>query len=322
MATSGTTTFNLTTSEIIQEALELLGVVSADDSVQSNDYSSCLKSLNMMVKSWQQKGVFVTHENEATIFLTPGQAKYRLGGTSPDRTALTETLVETTTTADEIAAATTIEITSSTGMVIADAIGIALDDGTMHWTTVATIPDSTSVTITTGLASASAAGSAVFTYRTAMGRPLEISDIRFRNYGGTDSSNSRYLSDLTITEVNKYSYQSIYNKGSLGTPVCYYQNKQNTYTDVSIYPTGNSVTERLKISYKRIIEDFTNPTDVADLPTQWSACLAYNLAAYIAPKYGKEQKAALAIAPIATSLLGEAMSDLQQKTSFKITPRI
>lgn len=321
MSTSGDTTFNLTTSGIITEALELLGVIRPGQSVESEDYTSCLRSLNMMVKSWQQNGMFVTHETEATIFITPGQQKYVLGGTDPDRTGA-EPVIETKTSADYTTSTTTIDVTSTTGMTALDNIGVVLDDNTVHWTTIASITDSNTLVLTVGLTGAASSGNMVYTYTNEMGRPLEISSIHLRNSGGTDSSLTDELSDRKVNELNKFNYKNIYNKGQQGTVIQFYQNKQNTSTTLYVWPTGNLVSERLKIVYKRIIEDFDNSTDVADLPANWTACLAYNLAAYVAPKYGKEQKAAQAIAPLATSLLQSAMADLTEKANFLITPRL
>lgn len=319
MTTSGTTTFNLTTAEIIQEALELLGVVRPGQSVAAEDYTSCLRSLNMMVKSWQQNGMFVTHEAESTVFLVPGTAKYILGGTSASRTGA-EPVIETKTISDSAAAATSIDVIDTTDITALDKIGIVLDDGDVHWTTVTSITDSDTLVLTTALPSAAASGNMVFIYTTSMGRPLEISYVAVRNSGGTDASIIDEQHDVRINEINKVQYKTIYNKGQQGTPVQFFQDKQNDHTSLYVWPTGSIASERLKVVYKRIIEDFTNSDDIADLPPNWSACFAYNLAAYVAPKYGKEQKAGQAIAPIASTLLQAAMSDVQEKSPFSLTP--
>lgn len=318
MPTSGDTTFNLTTSGIIQEAAELLGIVRPGQSVSSEDYTSCLRSLNMMVKAWQQNGMFVTHEAEATVFIEPGQIKYVLGGSDPDRTGK-EDVIETKLSDDYVSTDDTLDMTSTTGILAGDFIGVVLDDNTVHWTTVDSVTDSNTLVLDVALTGDASTGNMVFAYRTAMGRPLEISSVHLRNSGGTDSGISDEIHDIKVYEINKYQYKNIYNKGTQGTTIQFYQDKQNTQTNLYVWPTGNYVSERFKIVYRRIIEDFDNTSDVADLPQNWSACLAYNLAAYVAPKYGKEQKAAQAIAPIATTLLQAAMSDVTEKSSFTIT---
>ncbi len=321
MPTSGDTVFNLTTQEIIQEALELLGVVGPSESVQSEDYISCLRSLNMLVKSWQQAGLFVTHEEAATLFITPGQLKYQLGGSGPARTALDSTLIETKLSNDYIATNTTLDINSTSGMTATDPVGVVLDDGSVHWTTVSSVTDSNTFVLASGLPSAASSGNYVFSYSSSMGRPLDITTIHLRKTGGTDSELSIVLSDKKLMPLSKEIYLNIYNKGIESEAFQYYAEKKNTHIDLYVYPTGTTVNDRLKITYKRVIEDFTNAADIADLPSNWNACLAYNLAAYVAPKYGKEQKAAQAVAPLANTLLKAAMADIQEKTPFKIIPR-
>lgn len=320
MATSGDTTFNLTTTEIIQEALELIGVVGIGQSVNSEDYVTCLRSLNMMVKSWQQEGIFITHEAEATVFLVPGTQQYVLGGTSASRTGK-DPVLENKTTSDLVATDTTVNLSTTVGMTALDDIGIVMDDGDVHWTTIASITDSNTLELTVAITGAANTGNYVFSYTNEMGRPLEISYVLMRNAGGTADSLTSSLSERKLQEVGKGQYKGLYNKGIQGTPVMFYQEKGNTSTNLYVWPTASNVSERLKVTYKRIIEDFDNTSDVADLPANSASCLAYNLAAYVAPKYGKEQKAAQAVAPIASSLLNSLRSDLQEKTKLKIVPR-
>jgi hypothetical protein len=154
-----------------------------------------------------------------------------------------------------------------------------------------------------------------------MGRPLELTSVHVRTGGGTDSEISQSLQDRKLSRLSKEMYLNTYNKGQRSTPLNFYEEKTNTNVDLYLYPTSNTVNDRLKITYKRVIEDFTNADDIADLPQSWMACLSYNLAAYVAAKYGKEQKAAQAVAPIASNLLRDAMADVQEKTTLKIVPR-
>lgn len=58
-------------------------------------------------------------------------------------------------------AATVIAVTSGTGTVNGDVVGINLDNGDTHWTTIASGGGTTSLTLTTGLAAAAAIGSRV-----------------------------------------------------------------------------------------------------------------------------------------------------------------
>lgn len=320
MPTSGTTSYNLTTSEIIQEALELLGVVGLGQSVEAEDYSTCLRSLNMMVKAWQNDDIFMSNEAEATLFLVPKQIRYQLGGSGADR-AGADFVTETSVGVSAVATATTLHVGSTAGMTALDNIGVVLNDGTVHWTTIASITDSDTLVLTAALPEDSDASNMVFSYTTAMGRPLKIISAHLRIAGGTDEELSIQQNDRRIHEINRLRYNNLPNKGNQGYPVNYFQDKQNNYTLLYVWPTGTLASDRLKIVYERVIEDFTDPADVADLPQSWMSAIAYSLAAYVAPKYGKEDKAATAIAPLASSLLRSAMESNHGKAKFKIVPK-
>lgn len=320
MSTSGTSSYNLTTVEIIREALELLGVVAIGQSIEAEDYDTCLRTLNMMVKSWQNQDIFMTHEKEATLFLVPKQTKYQLGGSGADRAA-DGFVIETSVSEAALAAATTLNVTSTTDMTALDKIGVEMTDGTIHWTTIASITDTDTLELTDALTVDVDASAMVFVYTSQMGRPLKIISAHLRTSGGTDSELVIQQQDREIKDINGLRYRGISNKGQTGTSLFYFQDKQNNYMNFYVYPTGNTETERLKLVYQRVIEDFTNSTDNADLPQSWMTALAQNLAAQVAPKYGKEEKAAAAIAPMASTSLKAALESNKGQSKFKIVPK-
>jgi hypothetical protein len=79
MATSGSTDFSLTRNEIIQESLELLGVVAAEETPAAADVETAARSLNMMIKSWQSKGISLWRQTEGSLGLTAGTASFTMG---------------------------------------------------------------------------------------------------------------------------------------------------------------------------------------------------------------------------------------------------
>lgn len=320
MTTSGTTSYNYTTLEIIREALELLGIVAIGQSIEPEDYDTCLRTLNAMVKEWQHDGLFMTHQKEATLFLVPKTIKYQLGGTSPSR-AGDGPVIETKVRTSAAIADTSIDVGSTVGMTIADQIGIVVNDGTVHWTTIQSITDTDTVVITNALTVDSDASNMVFSYTNQMGRPLEILSAHLRNSGGTDPELSVQQQDRKLNEYNRLRYNNMPNKGTMGEPVTFFQDKQSNHLDLYVWPTGTLASTRLKLIYHRVIEDFTTPADTADLPQSWMSPLALNLSATVAPKYGKEQKAAQAIAPMAAASLQKAMSFNKGKAKFKIIPK-
>ena len=72
MATSGTTTFNLDLSEIMEEAYELCGLTMRS----GYDYRTARRALNLIFLEWQNKGLNLWKIEQATQALTAGTSSY------------------------------------------------------------------------------------------------------------------------------------------------------------------------------------------------------------------------------------------------------
>jgi hypothetical protein len=105
-------------------------------------------ALNAMVKGWQETGVHVWTEKEATLFPAVDQVSYAMGGSATDH--VTESYAQTQITAIEAAGQTILSVDDTSDMTALDHIGIQLDDGTLFWSTVAS-KTSTTVTINDAL---------------------------------------------------------------------------------------------------------------------------------------------------------------------------
>lgn len=78
MATSNSINFTLTRDEIIQDALELIGAVDIGATPSATDITTCARTLNLMVKSWQATGVHLWTETEMSLSLVADQRTYVL----------------------------------------------------------------------------------------------------------------------------------------------------------------------------------------------------------------------------------------------------
>lgn len=78
MATSGSTNFNLTRNDAIQEALELIGVLAAGETAPAADITSAARSLNMMLKTWQADGLHLWRQTEGSLTLVSGTQSYTM----------------------------------------------------------------------------------------------------------------------------------------------------------------------------------------------------------------------------------------------------
>lgn len=79
MATSGSVDFSLTRNQAIREALELAGVYEVGETPTPDDYDTCSRSLNMMLKTWATDTVKVWKRQTASLTLVASQQSYTLG---------------------------------------------------------------------------------------------------------------------------------------------------------------------------------------------------------------------------------------------------
>jgi hypothetical protein len=112
MATSGDYNYNRNALQIITEALELIGSYESGESIDPNDVSSCLKTLNMMVKSWQADGIGLWKNVDAALFLEYDENEYLIGPTGDHATA---SWIKTEVATAAASAATSLVVDSTTG---------------------------------------------------------------------------------------------------------------------------------------------------------------------------------------------------------------
>ena len=167
MATSGTWNYQATAATIINAAAEDLGVQQGYGNLSTTDFASMLARLNILVKQWQGKsdmaqGLKMWTRQRLSIFLVSGQLRYSIGPNSSDDRASVNALA-TTLGAAKAANATTITLTSTTGMTAADQIGFVTTAGPIGWGTISSVDSATQVTIAANTIGAAASGNVVYT---------------------------------------------------------------------------------------------------------------------------------------------------------------
>lgn len=268
MTVSNVHEFTLTRDQIITEALELTGTFNLGDSPSSEEMESYARTLNLFLKSWQPKGLFLHTYKPATLFLALNQQSYLLGPTGDHAT---ESFIETALTADAADNATVLTVESETGMTVGDNIGVILDDGSLHWTTIASLAP---LTITSGITDTATTGKAVFTYTDKIIRPLKVKDLMLYSSG-----NERPINSVSTSE-----YKNLSAKNATGSPVQYAYDPQLDNSRLYVWPVANTVTERINFAYQKPVDDFTTDSDTATAATDWLHCLCLGLAYHIAPK--------------------------------------
>lgn len=308
MATSGSIDFKLNRDELIKDALILLGAVGADQSVSSEDNNLGSRALNRLIKAWQGQGIHLWTETEATVFLEKSQQSYALNASTGDNAS--QTVVETTLSAAEASGQTILSITSTTGMTASDNIGIELDDGTIQTTTIVSVDSATQVTVTAALTGNAASGNFVFTYTTKLARPLDIISVRVKDKNGYETR---------VRRIGREDYFNQSDKASTGKIVQYYYDPQLSTGRLYVWPVSETVSDRLKITYRRSLEDMDSGTNDFDFPQEWLDALTYNLAVRLAPAFGKQQKLQ-SLAPLAERFKQDMLDWDHEKGSVTILP--
>jgi len=275
MATSGSTNFAVTRDDIINEALEMLGVLGEGESANTNQLTSASRTLNMMTKAWQADGLNLFAIERMYLFTEKTQEEYTLSSATTDR--VTTTFTETAVAIAAVSGASTITVDSATGILDGDKIGIA--QGTdVQWTTVNGTPVANVITLTAVLAADVAVDAVVYAYTTTADRPMKIMEA----YTHLASSNT----DLPISKVSRKYYNQLSTKDNTGIINQFYYDPQVSAGKLFVWPTTDDEKNYIVMFVQRTLDDLDAGTDNPDFPQEWYLPLALNLAVLLATKYG------------------------------------
>jgi hypothetical protein len=276
MATSNSTDFSQNRDQIITRSLRILNVIADGETPSSEMVSNCSVALNAMIKTWVTKGVSLWVTDEAVLHLTKGQVKYDLGSTSADHATRDADAVKTELSADAVAGATSLSVDSITDISNGDEIGVELDDGTIHWTTVNGAPSGSTVVITAGLASAAATDNHVYVYTTDLPRPLRVWNPRRRGADGND---------VPIISVSRNEYFETPNKTAEGKSTMVYYDPQLTLGELYLWQAPDDVQDRILFSASFHYEDFDAAANDPHFPQEWINPITWCLAEELATEY-------------------------------------
>lgn len=260
MATSGSVDFNATRNDIITEALELLGVLGEGESPNADQITSSARTLNMMIKSWQNrcKGLHVMQD--LYVFLDGTSQFFTMDGSTDH---ISSSYSKTSTTAAASSGASTLTVATITGFSNGDFIGVELDDGTRQWTTINGAPSGTTITLTATLTDDVASGNTVVAYTSKANNPYRIDGAYIQNI-----STPTTPVDTPIRIINRMDHVDLSNKTATGRPTQIYPDYQRTSTKLYVWPVADSVDHVLGLKAWRTIEDF-DADDDADFPAEW-----------------------------------------------------
>lgn len=79
MATSGSTDYTRTATQLISGALRDIGALAAGETAAAEDTAAALESLNLLIKGWQTEGIGLWLNDTFSITLVANQASYTMG---------------------------------------------------------------------------------------------------------------------------------------------------------------------------------------------------------------------------------------------------
>jgi hypothetical protein len=271
MAVSGSKNFALTRADIISAALRKIGAADSGETPDAGEGADASMALNLVVKELSARGLDLPWRETVTLFLQPDTQSYRIGLTGDHATTA---YIETTLATAEALGSNSLGLTATTGMTVADHIGVKLDDGTIHWTTITNV---SGTTIAVGLASAAAAGNKVYTYTIKAYRPQRIVYAHRRDASGID---------IPVDLIGDVAYRGLSLKSAAG-PVnqAFYQPTLDNGT-LFVWPANKGGPDKLILIAQNLADDFDAAGDNPQFPIEWGNPLIYLTADALAPEYG------------------------------------
>ncbi len=275
MATSGSYDFTATRDSIIQGALRLIGALAQGETPATAATTEAAEALNLMVKAWASDGMPLWALKQGWILPVSSTNDVSAGPTGGH---FTNSYVSTTTSVAAVSGATTITLTSVTGVANNYYIGILLDDTTMQWTTVSGAPSGSVVTLATALTDDVAAGNRVYCYQTKAQRPLRV----IGAWAQYQSTSQRY----PLNYVTKDQFRNLGYLGTASVPNQITYDPQLDNGTFSFFPRISGGDLVIEVRYQVQFQDFDASSDTPDFPQEWHEALKYGLAVRLAPEYG------------------------------------
>lgn len=289
MSTSGSYNFFIRRNELVKASMRGIRALRAGRDPTADQITDFSQSLNLMLKQWQGKpdfarGLKLFSRKRLHLFLAKGQQRYTIGPATGDARC-TELFGRTTISANEAAAQTVLSITSNADatsfpgqtqtMAASDFIGIELDDGTLHWSTISGTPAATA-TIANALPSQASAGNFVYWFTTRAQMPIEIEHALLRD--------SDYKDRDLIVYREVAQYERIPDKFADGDPNCLLFEPQLINSVVTFDYQPDDVTKFVRMTAIYPAEDMDSINDEFGFPQVWHNAIKWGLAKEIAPE--------------------------------------
>lgn len=279
MTTSSSTNFSVSRNDLIEAALKQIGVLDEGGTASATQLTEGALILNMLVKARMSDGMPLWALKIGYFLPVRDTSSYTIGANAHAVTSFTTT----TTSAAALSGATSVVLTSVTGVSDGYAIGIE-EDSTIFWTTVSGAPSGSTVTLASALTDDVSSGARVYVYNTAnrMGRPLRVISAYMAELNEDNEIGYRF----PLRVITKDQYFSLGNPTAEGTPNQVHYDPDLDTGVFYVYPRFLVADQMVQVTYHRPYDDFDSSTDTPDFPQEWYLSLMLDLAALMGPKYG------------------------------------
>ena len=317
MALSGSFDFTMTRDNAIQEALELLGVLGEGESPTADQLTSCSRTLNLMLKHWQNREVSQNLIRKLYVFLDDEKRTYDLSTTVASSDHSAYNFYADTVEADYADGATDLEVDTGTGAATNDTVLVVSDENTLLDGLIDS-GASTSLTVE-DLDGDAEAGAQYFAYTTKAARPLDIIYAN-RCFNITNPGEDEVLDYIRqpCAIQARADFISHSNPDSDGTVHSIWYDPQWPTAELHVWPEPQAG-EFLELWAQFTIDDMDSASDNFALPSRWYLAVATNLAYWLMGKYGASADTRATIKEQARRTLQEA-EEGDQEDYIKIEP--
>jgi len=285
MSTSGIYSFAVTRDDIIRQAMLNIGKLDPYETPDSRQTSDAALLLNMLVKQMMGKtdfaaGLKVWSRKRGYLFLSTSTGRYTL---SSSATGWTNNPVFTTLAAAALAGATSVTLTSATGVATGYNIGIIQTDGSLAWTTISGLAGAVATIPGSALTVGASAGATVYIFQSAAQSPVYIEAANLRD--------SQYV-DVPLKIIRSVQeYEALPSKAQVtfqqDPTAIWWESGINTSTLFLDCGSAQDLTKYIVLTYLEPVQDFTTTTDAPYYPQEFFLCLCWELSKLMAPQYNK-----------------------------------
>jgi hypothetical protein len=303
MALSASFDFTMTRDDAISEG----------ESPTAAQLTADARTLNLMLKSWQNKEVAQNLIRRFYVFLNKDQREYTLHTTAASSDASCFNFYADTLAADYVDGGTSLTVTTGTGATDADEIIVIPDSGAWD----ASVGDiesggGTTTLVVPDLNVSAESGNYYYAWTSRATRPVNIMYAE-RHLLPTSVGENPVLSTVShpVKIGERRDWQELSAKHTEGATTMVWFNEAGVTDDwnaatLHVWPEPSNLGEYLEIWGQYTIDDLDAAGDNFNLPSRWYGAVAFNLAKWLASKYGVSPQKKGWIAQMAAETLFEA----------------